>query len=142
MAGISYDGLDDLLKDLDSIVDIPDEVLDDMLDAAADVVVRAQKEEIASQGLIDTGELQRSISRGRKYSKDFGRKMDIYPQGTRKNGKKEIKNAEVGFIHEFGAPREKIPAKNWMKKANERCADQAVESAAKVYERYLEKHNL
>lgn len=142
MAGISHDGLDDLLKDLDSIVDIPDEVLDDMLDAEADVVVRAQKEEIASQGLIDTGELQRSISRGRKYSKDFGRKVDIYPQGTRKNGKKEIKNAEVGFIHEFGAPREKIPAKNWMKKANERCADQAVGSAAKVYERYLEKHNL
>ena len=33
MAGISYDGLDDLLKDIDSIADIPDEVLDDMLDA-------------------------------------------------------------------------------------------------------------
>lgn len=142
MAGISYDGLDDLLKDLDSITDIPEEVLDEMLDAEADVVVRAQKEEVAKQGLIDTGQLQKSISRGKKYTKGLGRNMDIYPQGTRKNGKKTISNAEIGFIHEFGAPGQKIPAKNWMKKANEGCADQAVENAAKVYERYLEKHNL
>lgn len=133
---LEIEGLDELIGGLENIMDLPRTVQRDMLNAEADIVVRAQKEEIESLGLVDSGQLKASIARERDIKTDrLGVCMDIYPQGTRADG---IRNAEVGFIHEYGAPQKKIKASGWMKKANEKCADEAVEAAADVYEKFLQ----
>lgn len=126
--------LEELLGDFAKLSELPEDVKMQMLDAEADVVVEAHINKISELGLVSSGQMLDSIARQRGNAN-----IDIYPQGTRANG---VRNAEVGFIHEFGAPQRNIPAKGWMESANEECADDAVAAAAVVYNQYLEKLNL
>jgi len=143
MASLDIDGLTELMGSFEHLMDLPEDVQLDMLNAEADIVIEAQKQEIENVGLEDTGQLKRSIARTGKLQSNktdgMGRYIDIYPQGTREDG---VRNAEVGFIHEFGAPNRHIPATGWMESANEKCATEAVAAAETVYNQYLEKINL
>ncbi|MCM1026523.1 MAG: hypothetical protein NC432_08790 [Roseburia sp.] len=133
---LEIEGLDELIGGLENIMDLPRTVQRDMLNAEADVVVRAQKKKIDELGLVDSGQLKASIARERDIKTDrIGVCMDIRPQGYRADG---ISNAEVGFVHEYGAPKRHIKASSWMRKANEECADEAVKAAADVYEKFLQ----
>lgn len=138
---LEVDGLDGLCADLEKVMELPERIQLDMLNAEADVIVEAQKAEIESLGLVDTGQLKKSIARTDKVKADggLGKCMDIYPQGTREDG---VRNAEVGFIYEYGAKEKKIKAYHWMKTANEKSAGEAVEAAAGVYDDFLKKNNL
>ena len=74
---------------------------------------------ISEHGLIDTGELMESIGPTTvRVSAKEGRHLDVYPQGTRKNG---TRNAAVGFYHEYGvkrsSPRKSVNATHWMSNA-------------------------
>lgn len=130
-------GLDDLIGSFDKLMDIPDEVQEAMLNAEADVVAAAQKAKLEELGLHKTGQLKKSISRkGKIEKKGMRRYLDVYPQGIREDG---TRNAEVGFILEYGAPKRGIPASGWMKNANEECSEEAVEAAADVYNKFLEQ---
>jgi len=140
MAGVSVDGLEGLMESFDALADLPEDLMDDMLNAEADVVVRAQKDAVSALGMVDTGQLKDSIRKNQKTGTgSMGKYLDIYPQGVRDDG---VRNAEVGFIHEFGAPRKHIPASGWMKQANEQCTDEAVSAAEAVYQEYLNENNL
>lgn len=140
MAYLKIEGIDEFLKDLQSAAEIPDSVVNEMLNKQADVVVKAQKSRISSIGLVDTGQLKRSIQKKSSIVKSAGgRSIEVYPQGTRGNG---VRNAEVGFIYEYGASGKHIPAKNWMRQANESCAEQATEAAKEVYDKFLSSKNL
>lgn len=55
---------------------------------------------------------------------------------------KDVTNAEVGFIHEFGAPHKGIPAKQWMRTANEKAADAMAAAELAVYDQWLKSKNL
>lgn len=137
MALLLSSGLDELIRGMEDIMELPEDVVSDMLNAKADVVVAAQKDQLRKIGLQDTRQLIDSVSRVNKVqSRGMEKYMEVYPQGTRENG---VRNAEVGFIHEFGAPDRHIRAKHWMEDANEECADDAAEKAADVYEKYLEQ---
>ena len=135
MAKLEIEGMDDLISDFMKIADLPEAVQMEMLHSEADIVVKTQKEQIDSMGLRDTGHLRESIARKR----GAGVSLDIFPQGTRDDG---VRNAEVGFIHEFGAPGRRIKASGWMEKANEACADEAAMAAEEVYNKFLDNNNL
>ena len=140
MATITVDGLEELMNDLKAVSEIPDSVANEMLDRQADIVIKAQKSRISSIGLVDSGQLMRSIQKDGGMKKRAGtRSVEISPVGVRING---VRNAEVGFIHEYGAKGKHIPAKNWMQQANESCADKAVEAAREVYDEFLKSKNL
>lgn len=140
MAILTTKGLEELLNDLEAVAELPDSVASEMLNKQADVVVKAQKSRISSIGLVDSGQLLRSINKdGSVKKKGSGRSIEISPQGSRTNG---VRNAEVGFIHEYGAPGKHIPAKNWMRQANEACADETTEAAREVYDKFLQSKNL
>lgn len=140
MARVSMDGADAFINILEDVMDIPDNVVMAMLNAEADVVVRAQKEAVENSGLVDTKQLRDSISRTNKLeAKGMEKYIEVYPQGVRKDG---IRNAEVGFINEYGAPHRHIKAAGWMEKANEKSADAAIDKAADVYDDYLRSKNL
>lgn len=140
MADFGVNGLDGLMLSLEEIVELPDDVAEEMLAAEAEIVEEAQIYAGMKMGVYRTGVTLSSIRRGKmKRGKDGGRVMYVTPQGTNDKG---VRNAEVAFINEFGAPGRGIPARPFIKEGNELAADVAVEAAAKVYDKFLKSKNL
>ena len=76
---------------------------------------------LTQKGLRDTRQLIDSIKPTKVTTGNLGDKhIDVYPHGTRKKDgrKKAIRNAEVGFAHEYGVnrknPKQSIKASHWM----------------------------
>ena len=137
---MGVEGLDALILDLDELTQMPDTVLSDMLHAGGEVVAEAPRNKIQSIGLVDTGQLLESITVASKIkSKKNSKSIEIYPKGTRNNG---VRNDEVAFVYEFGAPSRDITAWQWMRNANEQIKDVACEAAEEVYDNYLRSKNL
>nr|DAO08731.1 MAG TPA: virion morphogenesis protein [Caudoviricetes sp.] len=140
MANFSVNDLDGLMMDLKEIAELPDTVAEGMLDAEAKIVESAQVFTGMKMGVHRTGVTLTSITHGRmKKGKDGGKVKYVYPQGTNAQGER---NATVAFVNEFGAPRRGIPARPFIKLANEDAADAAVDAAAEVYDKYLKSKNL
>lgn len=145
MAQFEISGLDDLILSLEELAQLPDEVAAEMLTAEGEVIKAAQQQSLQSAGLVDTGQLQASIKLDKKLRKKGDeRSMLVYPQGTRRDAKHKHgeRNATIGFVHEFGAPKRGIPPSQWMRTANESAADAAVDAAGQVYDKYLKDKGL
>ncbi len=137
-------GLDALSDDFAALARLPDKVVEDILDAEADVILPAQREEIEKQwrGPYSMGISSKSIKKGKvKKSKD-GRSLTIYPQGTRKRGGRTTRNAEIAFINEYGAPGRHIAARPAIDAANKKKESEAVDAGERVYNAYLDSRNL
>lgn len=140
MAKLELDGLEGLISDFSKITELPLHIQSDMLMAQADIVIAAQKKEIDILGLKKTGQLKESITKTAKTKTDgLNHYVDVYPQGIRKNG---MRNEEVGFILEFGAPSRNIKASKWMESANEKSADATAQAAENIYDNFLKENNL
>ena len=140
MAYFDFSSMDQLLEDMEAIADLPDSVVEEMLKAQAEVIIEAQQAAARSEGLVDTGQMEQSIELDEAMkNRGLDRYIDIYPRGTRTDG---VRNAEVAFIHEYGAPGKHIPAKSWIKCANEGAAERATAAAMEVYNKYLQSKNL
>lgn len=139
MARISVDGLDGLLADLGELAALPDRVVEDMLNAEAEVIVRAQQAETASQwrGEFATGTTARSIRKGRLKKTADGRSLTVAPQGKNARG---TRNAEVAFINEFGKRGQ--PARPAIAAANARAEQEAVDAAEKQLNAFLDSKKL
>ena len=168
MASFNAEGIEGLELSLKEYAEIPDDVVEEMLDAAADVTVKAQRRSIRALGLVDTSSLADSIKAHKKVGTIDGtrkRYILVYPTGKRgernrklvtkkykrsKSGRTytvggdtvDVTQNEVGFIHEFGAPRRGIPAKRWMQKANELCAPDVERAEFEIYDRWAQSKNL
>lgn len=140
MASFEVEGLFDF-NDLLNAGSIPNDVMNKMLHAAADVAVEAQKKTATS--MLDkgysTGQLAKSIGKGRiKRTKD-GKSISIVFKGSRKRGRRKIhttSNSEIAFLNEFGARGK--PGRPFIQTANAQCEEAAVEAAAKVYDKWLD----
>ncbi len=157
---IYTDGLEECTLFFDELANIPENVIQDMLEAEAEIVIESQKKEIDTLGLVDTAKMRDSITADKKMRYNGQeRYINVYPRGvhhvyrgrmvTKKykrskhgrtytygGGEQKANNAEVAFIHEFGAPSRHIPAKQWMRKANEQAAGKAADAAAEVLHEY------
>ncbi len=144
MPRLEFDGLDTLMADLDSLAHLPDRVAEDMLNAEADVLVSAQRAEISSRwrGKFSEGISAKSVKKSKVKKTKNGRAVHIYPQGTRKRGKKSIRNAEIAFINEYGAPKRGITPRPAIAAANAKAEQPAVESGERVFNAYLDSKNL
>lgn len=49
------------------------------------------------------------------------------------------RNADVAFINEYGAPDKNIPARQFVRKAQEDAAEPATEAATRVFDEYMDK---
>ena len=140
MADVSTSGLDELLDDLESIIELPDEIVLEMLTAEAEVVAEAQAAEAKAMGVYDTGTTVKRITHGKKLTvRDDERCLYVYPNGTRSDGNKR-RVAEVAYVNEYGKIGQ--AARPFIKTANEKAADPAIEAAAQVYDKYLKSKNL
>lgn len=151
MGRFIVDGLGPLIDGFASLASLPDDVIDDMLDAGADVIVEAQQAEIQRQwnGPYSMGISAKSIGKDRKirttkYVGITGRYINIYPQGDRKRSKKgkSVCNAEIAFINEHGAPERGIAARPAIRTAIAKAEDAAVDAAERAYHAYLDSKDL
>lgn len=143
MAKVEFSGIDQLELSFAEVAKLPDEVVDAMLDARANVVVAAQRQaaERMLKGPYDTGETERSIKKGKPKLRDGQRVLYVTPTGRRKRGKaKAVRNAEIAYENEYG--KKGVPARNFIRTANESCADAATAAEFEVYSRYLEEKGL
>ena len=137
-------------------LNVTDELLDAMLDAEAEVVVRAQKAKGEAYGVHQKnngGMTLASIKPGKKHRYKGDRCIEVAPQGSRKRGGKTIRNGEIAFLNEYGVPhtgktkkngdpQKPIPARPFIRDANEECADEAVKAAYEVLNNHLNKKGL
>lgn len=160
MAGIKAKGLDSLQLSMQEVAALPPDVVENMLQAGGDVVVSAHRRQLVAFNLVRTGKLRGSVAAvAVKTDKDgrWGRSVIVYPQGehhtlkgrkqtskTKKRGKKAtvVPASEVGFIHEYGAPKRRIKGLKWMQKANESAADAVVAAELQVYDAFLNSKEL
>lgn len=169
MANIDFHGLDELRLSIQQVAELPDEVVDEMLNAAADITVEAQRAEAEKLGMYagrtthnntrdtsatnflrgqaksySTGATARSIKKGKVKTNAYGtRVLYITPTGSRTRGKKnpkKIRNAEIAFLNEYGTRT--INARGFIRKANELSAAEATAAQAAVYDRFLKSKNL
>lgn len=143
---VDLEGLDGLCLSMSEIAEIPDDVQDAMLNAQADVAIPAQQAKARSYGVVDTGLVVSSIKKSKVKIGKNGRCIFVYPQGSRIRGsgkkkpKKRIRNAEIAFLAEYGQRKQK--ARPFIRDANESCAEQTTQAAAKIYDSWLKSKNL
>ena len=138
MASFEFGGIEELMASLNEIAALPDDVAEQLLLAEAEVVEKQQKQTGHAMGVHRTGVTLSAISHGKlKKTANGGRAIYVTPPGVNSKG---TRNAEVAFINEFGKKNQK--ARPFIKTANELCADEAVDAAAKVYASYLATKNL
>lgn len=147
MAEISFKGLDEFQLSMKEVAELPDEIIDEMLNAGADVAAEAQQKEAAVvlKGAYATGKTALSIKKGRVKVKNGARVIYVTPTGTRKRGKRKItktRNAEIGFVNEYGAPHRGISPRPFIAVANEKSAAETTAAQAAVYNRWLESKDL
>mgnify|MGYP006886751211 FL=1 len=144
MARVEFSGIDELSLSLKEVAELPDEVIDAMLDARADVIVEAQRESAKRMlvGPYAKGDTAKSIEKGKPKLRDGHRILYVTPTGSRKHsdGAKPTRNAEIAFVNEYGT--RDIPARSFIRTANETCADAAVAAEFEVYSRFLEEKGL
>lgn len=139
-------GLDELMLSLEEIAEIPAEVQDEILNAQADVTLKAQRESIIAHGIYDRENKGRHVADSLKKSKVKIRKKDqvrvinIAPAGSRRRGKTVTRNAEILFVNEYG--RKDQEARPAIRDANEKSADKATLAALEVYDNFLKSKNL
>lgn len=160
MAGIKAKGLNDLQLSMQEVANLPETVVENMLEAGGEIVVQAHRQQLVAFNLVKTGKLRGSIAALSKKSDKAGhwnRSVIIYPQGThhRTKGRRQtaktnkrsgkaaaVSASEVGFIHEYGAPKRRIKGMKWMLKANENSADAVVAAELRVYDAFLKSKEL
>lgn len=152
MAEFSFKGLDEFALSLKEVAELPDEVVDEMLNAGADVAAEAQRREAERLGKLGSyrndgqridwsaGTTARSIKKGRVKVKDGQRVIYVTPVGSRTRGKTTTRNAEIAFLNEFGTKT--IRARGFIRKANEDSAAATTAAQLAVYNKFLESKNL
>lgn len=144
MAYFKVEGLDDLAKDFENISTLPSEVIDEMLNAEADVVVAAQKRTAKSMLSGPYAHspvlIASSIKKSKVKKNSDGASIQIQFVGSRKRAGSTSTKAEIAFVNEFGK-RGQNP-RPFIETANEECADDAVQAALNVYDAHLKTKNL
>lgn len=140
MATLMTEGLNEFALSIHEIAQLPSSVINEMLEKGGTVVMNAQKSACPRR----TGKLASSIKLGRMFRTYDGAAIEIKPEGTHHKPKhgKAVRNAEVAFILEYGAPGRHLAARQWMQRANETAAEAATEAEKRVYDAWLSQHNL
>lgn len=135
MAILETNGLDEFAFDFEGIALLPDSVVSEMLEAEGDVIKSAQIATAQSMlaGPYNRGGVVSAIRRGKVKQTSTGKAVYVTFNGTQHGNRV----AEIAFVNEYG--KQGQPARPFIREANERNADKAVDAAAKIYDEFLSK---
>lgn len=132
MADFNVTGLDDVMKEMMSHQAAVEIAVPVMLNAGAEILIQAQKQQVESMKIFDTGDTLNSIKGDKiKKDKDGNSFIDVYPQGKDRKG---VRNAEKAFVAEYGKSNE--PARPWMRTANAKCSDEVTAKEKEIWDKY------
>lgn len=135
--GIEINGLDKLSDDLYNLAKSVDgELVQDMLDAGAEVAVDEWKKAITDAGHIETGSMHDSVAAKLPKNKN-PLAREIYPQGKDKNG---VRNAHKAYILNYGTS--KIAGDEFISKIYQELDQKVYDAEMKVYDEELKKRGL
>lgn len=113
MAQFVVDGMDELMLSMQEIEELPESLVDEILNAQADVLTDELQERCRSYGASPRGTLTKSIKKGKpKRAKNGCRQIIVAPRGTRryvtkKGDVRKRTNATIAFMRNYGARRVK-----------------------------------
>lgn len=133
MATLKVTGISEITESLRKGMEIPESVMDSMLDASAQIVIKAQEKTAATMlaGPYSKGGTKEAVGPGRKKKLGDGKEMDITFKGSRHRGNTTTRNAEIAFLNEYGKKGQ--PARQFISKANEQSADESTAAAEAVF---------
>ena len=138
MANFSVDGLDEFMLSMQQVAELPESVMDDMLNEQADFLIPEIQERGRAYG-VGSGDLLKSIKKGKpKRGKNGGRQLIIAARGRNKVSK--TPNSYVAFLNNYGS-RHNVAKPFWTD--TESMSDKSLNKiAAGVYSLWLESKNL
>ncbi len=116
---------------------MPDDVIWRMLDAMADILVKALRTSARAmlKGKHNRGAVAGSIKKGKPV-----RKKGVWIQMIRFTGKQHGNRiAEIAFVNEYGKRTQ--PARPFIKTACEQCEQEAVDAAAEILFDWIDSVN-
>lgn len=144
MARFDISDFDRYAFDFNELANLPDSVIEEMLEAEGAIIRNAQSDSAKSmlQGPYYKGGVAEAATLGKIKRTANGKKVYVTFEGTQHG----TRIAEIAFINEFGKgePGKKNyqPARPFIWTANESHADEAVDAAAKIYDNYLKSKGL
>lgn len=118
MANFSIQGVDELIEAMSLEARRVERNGSAAVEAGAQVALEAMKQTVP----VRTGGLKDHIKiDGPHHSAIDGYHCDVYPTGTKKNGKKRERYETVGYVLEYG--RSNMAARPWMRPAVENNSD-------------------
>lgn len=135
MSRINTVGLTELANDLKKEGEIPKEKLRQMLQEGAEKIAEGIKSAADSKGLRKTGRMINSIKPGNLQLYSDSAQVEIWPQGTRPNGRKRERNAVVGFVQHYGRSygHRKRAGTLFFDEGEAKSIDAAVEQMASIF---------
>ena len=128
------------------------------LEATGKIMIKAQRESIENEELTDTEQLRDSIAvinrgphsidvgpTGQRTKKSNPKKLRRYTKSSLFGSNKRyttglaVRNAEVGFIVEYGTDDGRVKKNRWMEKALDRCEDELLEAVTDIYDEIVRK---
>ena len=139
MPYFELEGLDGIVGSFDELADMPDDVAEAMLNAEADVVLKAQKSTGEAMGVHRTGVTLDSLQKTAfaRIQQTGNASMRVEFVGNNADGNR---NAEVAFINEYGKTNQ--PSRPFVHTANENSAAETTMAAWRIYDNYLKSKNL
>lgn len=140
--GYALVGLQEIIEDFDKLIHFSDEMIDEMLNAGAAVMVAAEKvtanemlngphSHAANPSKYPGPSVADSIAQGTIRETSTGRYTDVIFKGTQ-HGERL---AAIAYINEFGKINQ--PARPFIATAVYKEKDAAVNAAARVYDEFL-----
>lgn len=137
------EGLEDLALSLSEIAEIPDDIQAQILNTQADDFVREVKNRGAGYGVgvkKGTGQLLKSIKKGKIRRLNNGLAIYVQPTGSRKRGKIKTKNTEIGFFVNYGS-RHNRPLPFWTDSVA-MYEGKAEKKSREIFDNWLKSKNL
>lgn len=145
MANFETEGLDELEQQFRQGDEAAGKLLEEIVNAQTDIVLKAQQDEIASM-LYDTGGFQKSLKAGNIVHTATECYREIQPDGraphtadyggggNKRKGKSQkgnVRYATIGWIYEYGTSS--IAARPWLTSANAKAEPEAQEKAQEIW---------
>lgn len=136
MPRVNTVGLTELANDLKKEMGTSRERIEEMLEYGAEKIAENTQAAAEKHGLRRTGQMIKSIKPGPVQIFSDSVQVEIWPQGTRKNGKKRGRNATVGFVQHYGrgyGSGRVRPGTHFFDEGEAAVADVVTEGMAKIW---------
>lgn len=132
-------GMEEIIDLFNKMPQAIEKAIPESLEAAADIIVKEQKEAARELGIEDTGGFINSIKKTGIKKEGSETYIEVYPQGKAKHGndrkgtRSKVRYATIGFVNEYGTPSKQ--ARPYITISGERSGDEISEKQAEIIKR-------